>query len=63
MKKIMLGLVAAAALISFTAPVFAADDAAAGDAKPAKKGKKKGKKAEGDAAGDAAPAADAKPAK
>ena len=65
MKKIMLGLVAAFALASFTAPARAEGDAAGGDkpadAKPAKKGKKgkKGKKAEGDAAGGDAAGADA----
>ena len=60
MKKILLGFVAAAALISFVAPAHAEGDAPAGDTKPAKKGKKKGKKAEGDApAGDTAPAPDA----
>ena len=54
MKKIMLGLVAAIALVSFAAPAFAGDDAPAADAKPAKKKGKKAKKA----AADAAPAMD-----
>jgi hypothetical protein len=65
MKKILLGLTAALALMAFTMPAHAEGDAAGGD-KPAdataKKGKKgkKGKKAEGDAAGgDAAGAGDA----
>ncbi len=52
MKKTLLGFVAAATLLSFAAPVFAADDAAPAE-KPAKKSKKKGKKGD-----DAAPAAD-----
>jgi hypothetical protein len=61
MKKILLGLVAAAAFISFAAPARAegdADKAPAGDKaekKPAKKGKK-AKKAEG----EEAPAGDKK---
>ena len=53
MKKTLLGFVAAATLLSFAAPVFAADGDAPAE-KPAKKSKKKGKK--GDDA--AAPAAD-----
>ena len=54
MKKIMLGLVAAFALASFAAPVYAEDGA---DAPKAEKKAKKGKKAKKDDA--AAPAADA----
>jgi hypothetical protein len=53
MKKTLLGFVAAATLLSFAAPVFAADEGAAPAEKPAKKSKKKGKKGD-----DAAPAAD-----
>jgi hypothetical protein len=66
MKKILLGLTAALALMAFTMPAHAEGDAAGGDkpadAKPAKgkKGKKGKKGAEGDAAGgDAAGAGDA----
>ena len=64
MKKILLGLTAALALMAFTMPAHAEGDAAGGD-KPAdataKKGKKgkKGKKAEGDAAGGDAAGGDA----
>lgn len=59
MNKIMLGFVAAVALVSFTAPVFAEDAPAAdGAPKKEKKGKKKGEKKA--AEGDAAPAGDAK---
>ena len=62
MKKILLGLTAALALVAFTHVARAEGDAAGGDkpadSAPAKKGKKgkKGKKAaaEGDAAGGAA---------
>jgi hypothetical protein len=59
MKKIMLGLAAALALVAFSGPVHAEGDAAGGDAAkteaPAKKGKKgkKGKKTEGEAGGEA----------
>ena len=60
MKKIMLGLVTAFALVSFAAPAFAGEEAPAADAaKPAKKGKKAKKDKKG-AEGDAAPAGDAK---
>lgn len=65
MKKILLGLTAALALMAFTMPAHAEGDAAGdkpADAKPAKgkKGKKAKKGAEGDAAGgDAAGAGDA----
>jgi hypothetical protein len=56
MKKTLLGFVAAATLLSFAAPVFAADEAPADAAKTPKKGKKKAKKGGDD--GAAAPAAD-----
>jgi hypothetical protein len=57
MKKIILGLVAAFALTTFAAPVFA-DDAAGGDtaaksdSAPKAKKKKKSKKSEDAAAGE-----------
>jgi hypothetical protein len=58
MKKILLGLVAAFALTSFTAPARAEGDAPPADGAKKEKKAKKGKKAkEGEA-----PAADAPPA-
>ena len=64
MKKILLGLTAALALMAFTMPAHAEGDAAGdkpADAKPAKgkKGKKGKKGAEGDAAGGDAAGGDA----
>ena len=58
MKKILLGLTAALALVAFTVPAHAEGDAAGGDKPadaPAKKGKKskKAKKAEVGTAGEA----------
>lgn len=61
MKKFLLGLVAAAALVSFVAPAFAEDAAPAADKKEDKKGKgKKGGKKEEKKDGEAAPAGDKK---
>ena len=60
MKKILLGLVAAAALTAFVTPARAEGEAAdAGKTDAAAKKGKKGKKAEGEAGGEAAPAGDA----
>jgi hypothetical protein len=59
MKKIILGMVAAFALVSFLAPIARAEEAAAGGdkgektEKKAKKGGKKEKKGEGEKAADA----------
>jgi len=60
MKKILLGLVTAFALVSFAAPVFAGEEAPAGDAPKAEKKPKKAKKDKKGAEGEAAPAAEAK---
>ena len=57
MKKIMLGLVAAFALVSFAAPVIAEE--AAGDAAKTDGAKKEKKAKKADKKGEAAPAGDA----
>ena len=51
MKKILLGLVAAACLASFAVPAFAGEEGGGDAPKAEKKGKKKAKKGEGDAGG------------
>jgi hypothetical protein len=58
MKKMLLGFVAAAALLAFTAPARAEGEAPAGD-KPADTGAKKEKKAKKAKKGDKAEGGDA----
>ena len=60
MKKIILGMVAAFALVSFLAPIARAEEAAAGgDAPKAEKKGKKGKKEKKAEGGEKAPEGDA----